>query len=921
ERVPSLPAVQPEQLGSLHTLQDVIVLLDQSVSVQSQAVIAPPPAPLVAAPSSLGPLLLEVVAVKTGYPAEMLSLEMSLDHDLGIDSIKRVEILSALQERVPSLPAVQPEQLGSLHTLQDVIALLDQGQSAPASASAPTRGRQPDLTRLQQIQRCIVRPVRVAELGGRAKYEFPAGCEVLVTDDGTELSLRLTEELAARGLKPRLIGWEAILADGATLPAGLLLVAPPQGTTEDKLWHAIRLVQAVGTKLRAAAATRPAFIAAVTRLDGVLGFGDAPRLLNPPSGGLAGLIKTLRHEWPELTTKTIDVSSGFVQLRDAARLVVEELSWCGPYEVGVTPNEVWTLAVEEAALVEAGPNLLQPGDLVVVTGGARGVTSAAAIAVAETVRPYLVVLGRSAEPQAEPDWLAPLLTEAEIKQHLFRQAVPGTSPRDIQQQYLRLMAEREVRQNLAALREQATGVEYHAIDVRDAVAVRGLLQQIQRTRGPIRGVIHGAGVLADQRIEQKTREQFVDVFQTKVQGLFSVLGAVDARELKALVLFSSFTGRYGRTGQVDYAMANEVLNKFGQQFRGEHPHCRVAAFNWGPWDGGMVTPGLKQLFASEGVGLIPRSAGAELVAAELATPADGPAEVVVLGRSGETDSRGPVLLGVAGWQEGRPMTATPLPHGTPSPKIESKPAAKIVVPVIAPAPAAGYQTAFEREIDLHRLPCLSSHVLGGKAVVPMVLVLEWLGHGALHRNPGLEFVGVHELRIFKGLKLAFGEKVQIRVQTGRSVRDGELFRVPVQLVSLVGDRSVLHAAATVLLAVKLPAGETPRLQPVAGPRTDAVGLYGTQLFHGLAFQGLTSVDGCSPEGIAVRSRTAPQPDQWIRQPQRGAWLVDPLVLDAALQALIVWSWQTTGNPCLPSGCAEYRQFRRGFALGKYRVVC
>ena len=51
----------------------------------------------------------------------MLELDMSLDADLGIDSIKRVEILSALQEAVPGLPAVQPEQLGTLETLRQIV--------------------------------------------------------------------------------------------------------------------------------------------------------------------------------------------------------------------------------------------------------------------------------------------------------------------------------------------------------------------------------------------------------------------------------------------------------------------------------------------------------------------------------------------------------------------------------------------------------------------------------------------------------------------------------------------------------------------------------------------------------------------------------------------------------------------------------
>ena len=73
---------------------------------------------------ALAPALLAVVAEKTGYPAEMLNLDMQLDADLGIDSIKRVEILSALHERMPGAAAVGPDELGALRTLRDVAAAL-----------------------------------------------------------------------------------------------------------------------------------------------------------------------------------------------------------------------------------------------------------------------------------------------------------------------------------------------------------------------------------------------------------------------------------------------------------------------------------------------------------------------------------------------------------------------------------------------------------------------------------------------------------------------------------------------------------------------------------------------------------------------------------------------------------------------------
>jgi acyl carrier protein len=105
----------------------------------------PPPAPVAVPPvpapgrrahrrASLRALLLAVVAEKTGYPADMLSLEMQLESDLGIDSIKRVEILATIQERAPSLPQVKAADMATLRTLGQVVAFLE--RDAPAHATA-----------------------------------------------------------------------------------------------------------------------------------------------------------------------------------------------------------------------------------------------------------------------------------------------------------------------------------------------------------------------------------------------------------------------------------------------------------------------------------------------------------------------------------------------------------------------------------------------------------------------------------------------------------------------------------------------------------------------------------------------------------------------------------------------------------------
>ena len=76
-------------------------------------------------------MMMEVVTEKTGYPTEMLEPGMALDTDLGIDSIKRVEILAAMRERVPALPEFDTSIMAGLRTLGEIVAYMD-GQLAPS---------------------------------------------------------------------------------------------------------------------------------------------------------------------------------------------------------------------------------------------------------------------------------------------------------------------------------------------------------------------------------------------------------------------------------------------------------------------------------------------------------------------------------------------------------------------------------------------------------------------------------------------------------------------------------------------------------------------------------------------------------------------------------------------------------------------
>src|SRR5262245_59070171 len=89
-----------------------------------------------AADADLLEQLVALVAERTGYPTEALSPEQDMEADLGIDSIKRVEILTSFARRFPELGPTVPQQLRAARTLQDVVQVMQENLGVPGNGSA-----------------------------------------------------------------------------------------------------------------------------------------------------------------------------------------------------------------------------------------------------------------------------------------------------------------------------------------------------------------------------------------------------------------------------------------------------------------------------------------------------------------------------------------------------------------------------------------------------------------------------------------------------------------------------------------------------------------------------------------------------------------------------------------------------------------
>jgi len=264
--------------------------------------------------------------------------------------------------------------------------------------------------------------------------------------------------------------------------------------------------------------------------------------------------------------------------------------------------------------------------------GARGITFGVTYELAVRYRPRLVLVGSTPTPAPrEAPQTRGLTSKGEIKEALIAQCrAEGIEPRlqEIEKRYRRLCKEREIRNNLLALERTGARVEYVPLDVRDADSFGGFLDRCYDRFGRIDGVIHGAGIIEDKGILEKTPESFDRVFDTKVDSAFTLAKKLRPESLRFLVFFSSVAGTFGNKGQCDYAAANEVLNKLALYLDARWP-ARVVSINWGPWDTGMVGPELKKEFAKRGLLLIPEDTGRDRFLQELLYGRKGEAEVIL----------------------------------------------------------------------------------------------------------------------------------------------------------------------------------------------------------------------------------------------------------------------------------------------------
>jgi acyl transferase domain-containing protein/NAD(P)H-dependent flavin oxidoreductase YrpB (nitropropane dioxygenase family)/NAD(P)-dependent dehydrogenase (short-subunit alcohol dehydrogenase family)/acyl carrier protein len=575
-----------EELARIKTIEGIVGWFGQR---------APAAAPKPAVTVDIGSVVLETISARTGYPPEMLDAKLDLEADLSIDSIKRTEIIGELATAFGAAgDSSMVEELARIKTIEGIVSWFGGRQPVPAAPAEPVRvepvvgarpGRQ--VPRLVTLEPCAVQ-----------RNDVLAGRTVLIVDDGGGIGLELTDLVERYGAR-----------------------TVEEVSEADYVMHLAALGSDVDPLLPAAYAEIRSYLVAgvrglivATAGGGTFGFGEPVDDELPADLGLHGLIRTAVKEYPDVHIRAVDVNPKDSHRLIATALFGELTTVDGPATVGHTAGKRHAIELRAAELGEANGLELTSDSVVLLTGGARGITALAAIALAERTGCRIELIGRTPLPRG-PEDLRTLAAQDEtaIRRALIEQ---GLRDRDeIAARARTILAEREIRTTMESLRQHAESVRYHACDVQDTTAVHAVIADIAARFGRLDGVVHGAGVLEDKLMVDKTAESFARVYHTKVGGALAVSDAF-RHEPKFVVLFGSISGVLGNRGQADYAAANDTLDRLAR-FWAAQSETRVVSLDWGPWAGSGMAVDLAREYERRGIRLIDPAEGVDCLVTEL----------------------------------------------------------------------------------------------------------------------------------------------------------------------------------------------------------------------------------------------------------------------------------------------------------------
>ena len=572
--------------------------------------------------------LREAFAERTGYPLELIEADLDLEADLGIDSVKRVEVVGHVGEvlgvdvkeldfsQALSVSDIAEVLVGS-QNVEVVDAQRTEAGASDAQLDSVTIGYEDESSRT--AHRYVPQSVRIKSLG--AERTILPGDAILITaaDQSVNDAVRkVLEELsltvieipgdASEATIKRLTSSDRLRRVSTVVDLSVLRPHADILSKGDAWWQDVEgqyttvfsVAQATYETLQSYG--EHASWIAVTSSGGMSGMDL--RTVGDPIGGLtAGFVKTLALELRQMHTRIVDFD--VVEPSSLAGALRTELTHEAEneeIEIGYIEGDRYTvrvLPVPVSSSDRAVRQSLSTDSCVVMSGGSRGIVRECALALAEQRNIPVVLLGRSDpdDPEMKP-WLAYSDEDwANARAEVMRQGRtrrPEASVADLSDEYRKITYTRQLVTNLADIDSRTDKIHYLVCDVSDPDQVDKAMAQVRSRFGKISAIVHGAGLESFGAIPRKSLKKTAKAIAVKARGFQNLLRSTAEDDLSAFISFGSISGRFGMDGQSDYTAGASLLAQMAHiMSRSQSQNPRTIPFitmEWTAWDEvGMAT--------------------------------------------------------------------------------------------------------------------------------------------------------------------------------------------------------------------------------------------------------------------------------------------------------------------------------------------
>ncbi|NHJ41440.1 MAG: KR domain-containing protein, partial [Asgard group archaeon] len=576
--------------------------------------------------------ILDLIVEKTGYPADMIELDMELEEDLGIDTVKQAEMFGIIRSNwnLPREEGIRIQDFSTVNKIADYILsrIKDTTQKTTKETVESTSTIEiENVPAKRLILQLIDAPLpKTEKISLKDKKFIVVGEKNLFTDD-LITQLKSKKALLNKFLDLKILNSrEKIIKE---LPEefidGLIYVEPK---TNERNKHKLtaRIFFSLCKEINY---SEEPIILVINNSNTLFGWNGKH---TPVTGSLTGLTKSVSREFSNGRIKCVSCID--------PKLALDEIcSGDGSIEVSYTENGKRKLfiTIESPIEISDQPFTIAKEDLVLITGGALGITYEITKELAKKYQPKLALIGIE-KLVDNVDNIANYDQQkmAQLKEQLIsdlKQKNERVTPVLIEKEWSKITKAVDIKKAIKYLTEIGCDVKYYTADVVNNELMKSTIELIRSDfNQEITGIIHGAGIEISKLISDKKPEEFDLVYNVKTVGLDNLIQNINLKNIKFLKCFSSVAGRYGNAGQVDYSAANDYLSKYCWQLRSKGIHA--TSICWSAWgEVGMATRGsVMTVLKQVGVTPISVSDGVSAFIKELEFGSEP--EVIVVGEIG-----------------------------------------------------------------------------------------------------------------------------------------------------------------------------------------------------------------------------------------------------------------------------------------------